>query len=88
VWIARLTFGERETVSEIAQDKESKPAERMRKLLEIFVAEEDGAAVFEGHEDPAIGMIPATLADRIIDAGMEMNSGSKDAKKPSSPAAN
>ncbi len=89
VHIARLSFGERADLTKIAQDKETTGEGRMRKLLAILAWEEGGAPACDNADDPAIDEIPAPLADRIVEAGMDFNSGAKkDAKKPSPPAAN
>jgi hypothetical protein len=87
IHIRRLPLGVRASLAEVANDRSRSPLDRQRSILAEVICEQDGAKVFEGDKDDGLSLIPATLADRLVESALEMNSGGS-AKKPSSPTPN
>lgn len=87
VCIRRLPLGERALLAEVANDRSRSPLDRQRAILAELICEQDGEKAFADAKDDGLSLIPAPLADRLVEAALEMNSGGS-AKKPSSPTPN
>jgi hypothetical protein len=94
VHVRRFNLADRQAFTEAARSRKvSGPAigldtdepirDRYRRLLALCVCDEHGQPEFTA-EDPSIDLIPGILADRLIDAAMNLNREVADsAKKPS-----